>query len=80
MLSHRTFEEALSPYNPLEKKLELTRETLKLFYKHNWGATIATKSALITRDIDILEKISEYSPVCVKISITTIDDNLSSVS
>ena len=67
------------PYNPLEKELELTRETLKLFYKHNWGATIATKSALITRDIDIIEKISEYSPVCVKISITTIDDNLSKI-
>ena len=65
------------PYNPLEKELELTRESLKLFYKHNWGATVTTKSDLIIRDIDILEKISKYSPVCVKISITTMDDELS---
>ncbi|ELC8442252.1 radical SAM protein [Clostridium perfringens] len=64
------------PYNPFEKKYLLTREALKLVDKYNFGISIATKSSLITRDIDVLKKIQEHSAVLIKITITTYDDNL----
>lgn len=64
------------PYNPFEKKYLLTREALKLIDKYNFGIGIATKSPLITRDIDLLKRISEHSEVIVKMTITTYDDEL----
>lgn len=64
------------PYNPFEKQLQLTRGALELINKYNFGISIATKSPLITRDIDILKKISIHSPVLIKITVTTVDDEL----
>ncbi|WP_346899018.1 SPL family radical SAM protein [Clostridium sp. UBA7503] len=64
------------PYNPFEKQCELTREALKEINRNNFGVSIATKSPLITRDIDILKEISTHSPVLIKITITTFDDEL----
>lgn len=66
------------PYNPFEEKYELTRNALKIIDNNGFGIAIATKSSLICRDIDILQKISKHSPVICKITITTFDDNLSS--
>ncbi|MDU5111990.1 MAG: radical SAM protein [Clostridium sp.] len=65
------------PYNPFEKKFLLTRKALELIDKYNYGAAIDTKSDLITRDIDVLKRIKEHSPVLCKITITTADDELS---
>lgn len=64
------------PYNPFEKKYMLTREALKLIDENRFGIAIATKSDLITRDIDILKKIQSHSPTIVKMTITTYDDDL----
>lgn len=64
------------PYNPLEKEHCLTRGALELINGHGFGVSIATKSNLITRDLDILKEIQKHSPVLVKISITTYDDEL----
>ena len=64
------------PYNPFEKELQLTRHALELINAFNFGVAIATKSTLITRDIDILQEIKEHSPVLCKITITTADDEL----
>jgi DNA repair photolyase len=64
------------PYNPFEAKLELTRGALKLINQYRFGVAIATKSNLITRDIDILEEIKSHSPVLAKITVTTYDDEL----
>ena len=66
------------PYNPFEKKERLTRGALKQINNFNFGVAIATKSSLITRDIDILKKIKEHSPVLIKMTITTLDDELCS--
>lgn len=66
------------PYNPFEEKLLLTRHALELINAYNFGVSIITKSPLITRDIDILKDISEFSPVLAKLTITTLDDNLAS--
>ena len=40
------------PYNPFEKELRLTRHALELLDAYGFGAAIATKSDLITRDMD----------------------------
>lgn len=66
------------PYNPFEKKLNLTGNALQLINAFEFGVAIATKSDLITRDIDILECIVRHSPVICKITITTYDDVLAS--
>ncbi|MHB8131812.1 MAG: SPL family radical SAM protein [Mobilitalea sp.] len=65
------------PYNPFEEKYQLTRQALELVDKYHFGIAIATKSDLIARDIDILSRIKEHSPVIYKITVTTIDDELS---
>ena len=64
------------PYNPLEKKLELTRTALKLFLKYAFGTSIITKSDLIIRDLDLLKEINKHHSVLVNITITTADVNL----
>lgn len=64
------------PYNPLENKLMLTRHALELCDAFEFGIAIATKSALLERDIDILQSISGHSPVLVKVTVTTADDRL----
>ncbi|MBB6624678.1 radical SAM protein [Clostridium gasigenes] len=66
------------PYNPFEKRERLTRGALNQINNFNFGVAIATKSSLITRDIDILNKIKEHSPVLIKMTITTLDDELCS--
>lgn len=64
------------PYNPIEKEYELTRGALKLINSFGFGISIATKSNLVTRDIDILKKIRQHSPTLIKLTITTCDDVL----
>lgn len=64
------------PYNPLEKEYCLTRGALELINAHRFGISIATKSDLITRDIDVLKSIKSHSPVLIKITITTANDVL----
>ena len=64
------------PYNPCEREYKLTRGALELINTYGFGVSIATKSDLITRDIDLLKKIKQHSPVLIKITVTTCDDEL----
>ncbi|MDD3598970.1 MAG: radical SAM protein [Firmicutes bacterium] len=64
------------PYNLYEKEYRLTRGALELIDANGFGASIATKSDLVTRDIDVLSSIKTHSPVLVKITVTTADDEL----
>lgn len=64
------------PYNPCEKEYELTRGALELINRYGFGVSIATKSDLVIRDLDILKEIKTHSPVIVKITITSCDDEL----
>ncbi len=66
------------PYNPFERKLELTRGSLEIINQFGFGVSIATKSDLVARDADILENIQKHSPVLIKITITCSDDHLAS--
>ncbi|ADL04802.1 SPL family radical SAM protein [Lacrimispora saccharolytica] len=64
------------PYNPVEQELELTRHALELIDAYGFGAAVATKSALLMRDMDILKGIMEHSPIICKVTVTTTDDGL----
>ena len=65
------------PYNPQEKKYEMTRDALKLIQKYNYGVSIDTKSDLVLRDIDCIKEIRKKNNVIVKFTITTASDELS---
>lgn len=67
------------PYNPQEKKYEITREALKLIQKYHYGVSIDTKSDLIIRDIDLLKEINLHNDVIIKFTITTVKDSLSKI-
>ncbi len=64
------------PYNPMEAEYALTRGALKLIDQYRFGIVPLTKSALITRDIDLYAKIAAHSPVSVMMTVTTSDDAL----
>ena len=64
------------PYIPLEKDLRLMRNCLEIIEKHNFGAAVQTKSDLVLRDLDILERINQKSKAVVQITLTTADDSL----
>lgn len=61
------------PYQPLEKKYELTRQCLQILAREEWPVVIQTRSPLILRDVDILK---EAKNVEVGFSITTADDGI----
>ena len=64
------------PYNPLEKKLELTSGALRLIHRARFGAAVATKSDLVLRDLPLFRDISSHSPVLIKMTVTCIDPEL----
>jgi DNA repair photolyase len=64
------------PYQPAEEKYELTRNCLKHLLRYNRTISILTKSALVTRDIDLLSQFKECE---VGFTITTYDDNIRKV-
>lgn len=68
------------PYNPFEKQLKLTRNALELINAYGFGAAIATKSDLITRDIDVLRDIATHSPVLCKITVTAAEDDVCAIT
>ncbi len=63
-------------YQQIEKKIEHTRKVLEVIAKHKFPINIATKSDLITRDIDILQKIANDTWCTVGFSISTTDEEL----
>lgn len=64
------------PYIPAEKELCLMRRCLEIIERNNFGATLITKSDLVLRDLDILERINRKTKAVVQMTLTTADDNL----
>lgn len=62
------------PYIKEEQETQCTRKILELFLKYEIPITILTKSILIERDIDILEKMAKKDLVLVQTTITTTDE------
>ncbi len=68
---------ATDPYQPIERKLEITRAILQEFARHaGFDLGIVTKSALIVRDIDLLKEISRQNQIAVNFTVTTTDVEL----
>lgn len=65
------------PYNPQEKKYELTRGLIKLCIKYQVGLCLTTKSALIIRDLDLLVELNKTQPVLINVTITTENEDIS---
>ena len=61
------------PYQPLEKKYELTKRCLEVLLKSGWHVTIQTKSPLVLRDLELLR---EFDEIEVGLTITTADENI----
>lgn len=64
------------PYQPIEGDWRITRSILEVLNEHNHPVGIVTKSARITRDIDILADMARRNLVRVHISVTTLDRGL----
>jgi len=64
------------PYQPLEKKYELTRGILQLLAEQQFPTTILTKSNLAIRDMDTMKKLQDCE---VGFTITTLDENVKGI-
>jgi DNA repair photolyase len=63
-------------YQPVERKLKLTRGCLEVFAEFRNPVALITKNFLVTRDIDVLSELAKYQCASVCLSITTLDNNL----
>jgi DNA repair photolyase len=71
---------ATDPYQPIERKLEITRAILQEFARHcGLELGIVTKSALVVRDIDLLQEISRNNRISVNLTVTTTDADLARI-
>ena len=64
------------PYQPVERRLELTRGCLKVLAAFRNPVAIVTKNHLVTRDVDILKELAARDAAVVFISVTTLDGDL----
>jgi DNA repair photolyase len=64
------------PYQPLEKRLEVTRRILEVLAESRHPVGIVTKSALVCRDLDLLGRMARDGLANVHVSITTFDRRL----
>ncbi len=64
------------PYQPAERKLEITRQCLEVLLDFRNPAAIVTKSALVTRDADLFVRMARYDTIAVNLSITSLDPGL----
>ncbi|MBI3513509.1 MAG: PA0069 family radical SAM protein [Proteobacteria bacterium] len=64
------------PYQPIEREHRITRRILEVLAAHNHPVGIVTKSALVTRDIDILAPMAAEGLATVLLSVTTLDGEL----
>ncbi|HEX5071520.1 MAG TPA: PA0069 family radical SAM protein [Vicinamibacterales bacterium] len=63
-------------YQPIERRLKITRGCLEVMAEFRNPVAIITKSSLITRDIDVLQSLAAHNAVQVVLSVTTLNDKL----
>ncbi len=63
-------------YQPVERRLELTRRCLEVCARFRQAVAIVTKNALLLRDLDILTEMARRNLVHVVVSVTTLDARL----
>jgi len=68
---------ATDPYQPLERKLRVTRSLLEVFAQQSgFRLGIVTKSSLILRDIDLLKEVAARNKLTVHVTVTTMNAKL----
>jgi len=63
-------------YQPVERKLKITRRLLQVFLDFRNPVSIISKNSLILRDLDLLQKLAKHNLVQVFLSITTLNEEL----
>jgi DNA repair photolyase len=66
-------------YQPLEKRLGVTRSILEVLARYRHPVTIVTKSALVLRDIALLADLAKDDLISVALSVTSLSDDLKRV-
>ncbi len=64
------------PYQPIERKMKITRRCLQVLAKFRNPVGILTKNRLVTRDIDVLKELAAHNAIAVNISVTSLDPKL----
>ncbi len=64
------------PYQPVEKRLRITRTILETALEHRHPVSIVTKSRLVLRDLDLLKEMAQLQLVSVAVSVTTLSNAL----
>ena len=64
------------PYQPIEKRLKITRSIIEVLAEHRHPFSIVTKSHLVTRDIDLLASLARSNLVKVFLSVTSLNPRL----
>ena len=67
------------PYQPIERRLCITRGCLEVLAKFRNPVAIITKNRLVTRDVDLLRDLAKHNAVAVNVSVTSLDSNLQRV-
>jgi DNA repair photolyase len=63
-------------YQPIERRLELTRRCLQVFAEFRNPVQVITKNGLVTRDKDVLSELAQHGAASVSLSITSLDAKL----
>ncbi len=64
------------PYQPIERKLGITRGVLEVLARFRNPVGLITKNALVTRDLDVLADMAAWNGASVYLSVTTLDESL----
>jgi DNA repair photolyase len=67
------------PYQPVERRLRITRRCLEVLAEFRNPAALITKNHLVTRDIDVLTELAEHDAVAVSVSVTSLRPELQRV-
>ncbi len=67
------------PYQPIERRMEITRAVLKVLRDFRHPVAIVTKSPLILRDLDILSEMADMGLAKAALSVTTLDRRLARI-
>jgi len=63
-------------YQPVERKMRITRKLLEICLEYRNPVGVLTKNALVLRDLDVLQELAKLNLVRVFSSITSLDENL----
>lgn len=73
------FSGVTDPYQPVERRLGLTRKCLEVLAEFRNPVAVITKNHLVTRDVDVLTELARHRAVAVFLSVTTLEPDLARI-